>query len=160
MKKGYKNRLAMEMVSRFRKEFYCTFGVYPLVNYSFHKGNLPRITLKMLETLVNEMMEEYYPKFYTPMGIRMRNRWREIVVHRQVFMKIAQDIGYGPLITATHIGYDHASAIHAKKNINALLETKDDLVVRTYNTVIDAYKKRFSDDGDVQQDSASESDTE
>lgn len=160
MKKSYKKRLAEEMVSRFRKEFYATFGVYPVVNYSFDKTGLPRITLKMLEQLVNDVMEEEDPEFYTPMGIRLRTRKREIVMYRQAFLKIAYDIGYGPSVSATHIGYDHATAIHGNRHMVALLETHDVLATRIYNTVINGYKKRFSDDGDVQQDSSGESDTE
>lgn len=160
MKKGYRKRLADDMVSRFRKEFYGTFGVYPMVNYSFHRGSLPRVTLKELEELINNMMEEHYPKFYTPAGIRMRLRRREVVLHRQVYMKLAQDIGYGPLVTAKHIGFDHVSAMYGKKHMQELLETNDLLARNIYNTIIDAYKKRFSNDGDVQQDSSGESDTE
>jgi hypothetical protein len=160
MKKNYKRQLAQDMVSRFRKEFFDIFGVYPRVDYSFRAMGLPRVSLSLLEDLVNEVLQEHHPKYSTPMGIRHRSRKRPLVLHRQSFFKIAKEVGYGPLVSATHIGFDHANAIHGTKIMKSLLEIQDPLATKVYNTILDAYKKRFSDDGDVQQDSSGESDTE
>ena len=70
-------------------------------------------------------------------------------------MYIAHELGYGPTAISKHIGFGHATVIYSKKTIQNLLDCEDQLVTNLYHNIIYEYKKRYSDDGDVQSNSSS-----
>lgn len=145
-------RAANRMIRAFQQEFFQTFKVYPVVSYQLKEDELPRVDLFVLEDLVNEVYQKDHPHLYSMKGIRDRHRKRKAVIYRQTFMYIAQALGHGPYHTGKHLRFNHATAIYARRTIQGLLDSRDIEVTSIYNNVIHEYKKRFSDDGALQQD--------
>lgn len=155
-----KKDLANEMIIAFAKEFYKVIGTYPLVSYSLSQRVLMKIPLVELEELVNQIFEENYSDQYLYNGIRNRTRKRPTVTFRQLYMKIAADMGYGLESIGASIGFDHATVIHAKKQIGNLLECKNPEILKQFNLIYHAANNKYGHDGDVQQDDGSEPITE
>lgn len=149
-------RRANIIVRRFQEDFYKIFGAYPVVTYHLSSEPLPRLDLFVLEDLINLVYQTNHPKLYTSKGIRTRVRKRDIVIYRQVFFYLAQALGHGPKHASQHLGFNHATAIYSRENIKNLLDAGDTEVTRIFNNVIYEYKKRFSNDGAIQQDGSQE----
>lgn len=155
----YDKDLADKMITKFCAEFWETFHIYPEVRYVTSYSPLPRTGLTLIEELINEVfcndptLEYKVLDVAKDKGIRSTKRFKLLITYRQCFMKIASDTGYGSTDIARFLGFDHATVLHAKKRIKDLLDTKDAETVEIYNKIVNAYKIRFSNDGDVQQDS-------
>jgi hypothetical protein len=161
-----KNKEAADiMIHEFCQRFCDVFHIYPHVTYSISKQPLQRVSLNKLFDLVNEMLldeiRECDPIYESVKlnGIKLVSRKRIIVLYRQTFMSIANDIGYGSTTLSRFLGFDHATVIHGCRKIKDLVDIKDPETVLIYTQVTNAYKIRFNNDGDVQPDSGEESDT-
>jgi chromosomal replication initiation ATPase DnaA len=161
-----KNKEAADiMIHDFCQKFLDTFHIYPNVTYSISKQPLEKISLNMLLDLVNELLlqeiSEDDPIYESVKkeGVKLLSRKRFVVLYRQTFMSIANNVGYGPTTLARFLGFDHATVIHGCRKIKDLIETKDPETIIIYTRVTNAYKIRFNNDGDVQPDSGEESDT-
>lgn len=156
MSKKYDSEAADKMIREFSQKFFERFDIYPAVIYTNNKIYTVKTGLLPLEQLVNELLIERIiadPDLFDKLkdrGIKTRIRNRTVVIYRQIFVKVAHDLGYGPSVIANHLGFDHATAIHSTKTINNLLDIKDPQIVLIYTQISNAYKKRFSNDGDVQ----------
>lgn len=138
---------AEKMAREFKITFKETFGVEPLVVYTFEDNYVPRITIQQLEALISECLEKNYRSEKFEGGIKNRKRERILVLYRQLFLKIAQQIGYTTTLAASVIGYTHCSAVYARRKIEDFLRMKDDLVMTHYKIILDAYEKRYGDAG-------------
>jgi hypothetical protein len=152
---------AKGMIAIFKKDFFEKFGVYPDVYYNLIPDE-PRksVSLKAFEELVNQVYESVFPNSCYEGGIRSRKRKREIVIFRQLFFSLAQEMGFGPSYLGCFLNFDHATVIHSRKAIRNLLDSNDRDTVLYHNLVKDAFKKRFSPDGNVFQNIGSRADTE
>lgn len=139
---------AAEFVKKFSDEFYNTFGVYPIVNYSF--DNLPYlISLNQLIEVLNDLILED-EEISNKLTVKNRTRKREIVMYRQCGFVVATRMNYGPSRIAEAFGFDHATVIHANRVINELIETRDKHTLIILNRIQNELKKRFGTDGNVQ----------
>lgn len=161
-----KNKEAADlMIHEFCQKFCDIFHIYPHVTYSISKQPLQKVSLNMLFDLVNELMMEEISDddpIYESLkkdGIRLASRKRLVVLYRQTFMSIANDVGYGSTTLSRFLGFNHATVIHGCRKIRDLIEIKDPETLIIYTQVTNAYKIRFNNDGDVQPDSGEESDT-
>jgi len=70
-------------------------------------------------------------------------RKREYVAARQISMALSKIYSYKSLsyIGTAHGGRDHATALHAIRNINNMLETRDDLITNWFNKANQEIKK-------------------
>lgn len=145
------------LITKFVKDFYDLTGVNPIISYPNSEKEENKVNLWDLETLVNDVFYKHFPDLYDSKGIRSRNRKRIRVTFRQIYMKMAvQEYYYSLSRTANHLGFDHATVIHAKRTINNLLQTNDKDTVLIYNLIKNAEKERFRNDGDVQQNDGRE----
>lgn len=152
-----------DMVLLFKKEFFEKFGVYPDVYYNLladESESRKLVSLKSLEELVNETYDTMFPGHCHNGGIRTKHRKREIVLFRQIFFVIGLDLGFGPSYLGCFLNFDHATVIHSRKAIKNLLDSNDKDTITYYTSVKNAFKKRFSYDGNVLQNSGSGLDAE
>jgi hypothetical protein len=138
---------ADKMINEFKLSFKETFGVEPLVVYSFEEHYVPKITLDELVELASDCLKENYKSEIFEGGIRNRRRERILVLYRQLFLKIAQQIGYTTTRAAKVIGYKHCTAIYSRRKVEDFIRLKDELVLTHYKLLIDAYEKRYGDAG-------------
>lgn len=157
MENKTRDEIADELINEFMEKFHKALGVYPLVTYSMRKITMVRVSLSELESLTNEVYQKWFPEAYVSDGIRNRLRRRTTVAFRQVYMKIASDMGHSLDSTGRFIGYDHATVLHAKRNVNNLLDCKDPEITKIYNLVYYAAKERYGHDGDVRQNDGGKS---
>jgi chromosomal replication initiation ATPase DnaA len=147
------------MINDFCKNFWNTFHIYPQVSYSISNDPLHKVGLHMILDLINEMLIDecsedtnLLPRVQKE-GIQTIGRQHYLVLYRQCFMKIANDLGYGSTAVSRFLGWDHATVIYSSKKVQDLIDTKDPETIIIYTKIINAYKVRFNNDGDVQQNS-------
>lgn len=133
---------ADELVEKFRDEFHNLFGVHPTVLYNFA---IKRIDIRYLEKITNEVLWETCPGQYTE-GIRSKNREQALSEHRQIFYKLAREMGYHYSYLAKYIGFDHSTAVYSVKKVESLLALNDKITIKLYQTV----KNKLYDKGNIQ----------
>jgi chromosomal replication initiation ATPase DnaA len=74
--------------------------------------------------------------------IKGKNRFRSIVVVRQIFCYIAREhFNYGLVEIADVINKDHTTVIHSYRLIKNLLELKDSLIIDLYEAIMDKIRE-------------------
>jgi AraC-like DNA-binding protein len=120
-----------EFVQSFIEEFKVRFQTEPTVIYNMA---VQKVDIHILERVVNDVLWENNPKQYTD-GIRKRSRQLSLAEHRQVFYKVAREMGYNYSYLARFLGFDHATAIHAVKKVTMMLNIKDKVVGTIYSKI-------------------------
>jgi chromosomal replication initiation ATPase DnaA len=120
-----------------------------VVTYSFNIDNIPRISLKEVENVVNIVFKRNFPDIYPEDGIRSRSRRSIVVTFRFIFFKVARDMFYPLKPIAKYLGYNHATILHAVKTVDNLIETNDHVVITYYNLVRNEIKTRIDNNADV-----------
>jgi hypothetical protein len=143
---------AEDMIQEFTSKFYDKFGFWPVVKFNINSFFIPPLSLSQAEEIVNDMFKKHAPEAYPAEGIRSKLRRQQVVLHRQIFFKIARESGYGFKAIGEFVGFDHATVLHSNTNIRNKLEIKDMEVVRTYNLIKNEIQDRHGDDGNVQHD--------
>jgi hypothetical protein len=143
---------AEEMIKDFTSKFYEKFGFWPVVKFNINSFFIPPLSLTQAEEIVNHIFKKHIPEGYPPEGIRSKLRRQQVVLHRQIFFKIARESGYGLKTIGEFVGFDHATVLHSTTNIANKLEIKDMDVVRTYNLIKNEIQDRHGNDGNVQHD--------
>lgn len=137
---------AKDEISRFRRDFHAKYGIKVVVTVPSGDLGMPRLSLDCLERIANK----YTPGTFT---IRTRRRFSEIVIPRQIFYKFALDLGYGCYQTGEFIGYDHATVLHHRDEVEEKLLTKDKKVCRIYDFMLKDIQGELDDAGLVFTDS-------
>lgn len=135
MRSGERIRIAENLISEFKTKFRGEVGVDAIVTYSFKADNVPRVTLRELEGIVNGIFEKHFPEAYIKDGIRSKNRKSIIVTFRFIFFKVAREMFYPLVPIATYLGYNHATVLHAARTIQNLIDTNDLRVITYYNLI-------------------------
>lgn len=131
---------AKEEIARFRRDFLAKFGIRIVITVPSGDLGIPRLSLDCLEKIANK----YTPGTYT---IRTRRRFSEIVIPRQIFYKFALDLGYGCYQTGEFIGYDHATVLHHRDEVEEKLLTNDKKVSRVYNSMLKDIQEELNNAG-------------
>lgn len=148
-------KVAEEMITKFKEEMTELTGISPVVIMSFSDDMLHPLLLQDLESIINEHFMEMCPKsIMFPDGIRTKSRKRELVVYRHLFYFMASKMGYGPSFIAAHMDFDHATAIHGTRAFTDLLESRDKQALQIFNAVHNAYQKRLESTRTVQSDNS------
>jgi chromosomal replication initiation ATPase DnaA len=120
-----------QFVRNFIEEFKIRYNVEPTVIYNMA---VQKVDIHILEKVVNDVLWESNPKQYTD-GIRKRSRQLSLAEHRQVFYKVAREMGYNYSYLARFLGFDHATAIHAVKKVSMMLNIKDKVIGTIYSKI-------------------------
>lgn len=166
IKDHFKKAEAEKMIREFSTSFFNRFGINPIVVYEVDKDMREALTLEDIEEAANANLKRMWHKGHPFPTVRTRGRIREIVTNRQLYCYYARKEGYGLHVIGHRIGYDHATVLHACRNIENLVKSKDKLLLlevekmeellalKQYNFSQNG-KNGSTDDGDVQQDNGS-----
>ena len=121
---------AKAAVSKFCKNFYLTYGVYPTVLYTLNKTKIRTISLKNAEDLVNTVLQRTYTDDYE---VRSKTRLKHIIIYRHVMFKILYDMGYTYTVLANYFKYSHATILYASNTITNYLKFNDQKTIEVYN---------------------------
>lgn len=121
---------AKAAVSKFCKDFYLTYGVYPTVLYTLNKTKIRTISLKNAEDLVNTILQRTYADDYE---VRSKTRLKHIVIYRHVMFKILYDMGYTYTVLSGYFKFNHATILHGVKTITNYLQFNDERTIEVYN---------------------------
>jgi hypothetical protein len=83
-----------------------------------------KLPLETIESAVNAVIEKEYP------GETVKTLSRGGAIYRQVFSKIASDLGHVKLHIAAYLGQNHTTVLYSIRTITNLIEVKD------YNTLL------------------------
>jgi hypothetical protein len=128
-----KNVTPKEFIEQFQQEFQEKFGVIPTVVYDL---GMTKIDVNFLLDTVNKVLNSNCPGLYEG-GIKNRSRQQSLSEHRQMFFKIARDMGYSYSYLARFIGFDHATLIYSVKKVNHMIKLKDKIVIGIYQQIKD-----------------------
>jgi chromosomal replication initiation ATPase DnaA len=143
---------ADEFVENFKEEFENLFGVQPTVLYNFA---VKKIDIRYLEKLTNEVLWENCPDQYQG-GIRSKCRQQALAEHRQIFYKLAREMGYHFSYLSRFIGFDHSTAVYSVKKVDSLLAMNDKITVKLYETI----KNKLYDKGTIRTTGAEQTEPE
>lgn len=146
-----KEEEAAAYVARFKWMFRRKFGCTPLVKYKVGLRHFNSITLKELLYIINIKLNEKSPE-HLPNGIATKCRYRYIVEYRQMYFKIAKEMGFGVIDIGQSIGYNHATVIHGANNVKNLLATNNKDMVRLNNEIEKAIYEFLNHESIVEND--------
>lgn len=92
------------------------------------KPSLQRIE----EVIMNVINKDDPPEFPT----KLADLNRRYSIYRQIFCKIAKDLGYRKGIIAVHLKQNHANVIYSIRTLNNLLEINDYKTCYIYKTCL------------------------
>lgn len=151
---------AEKMIDNFTTNFYEKFGFWPVVRFNMKSFFIPKVSLDELKNITNKIFLESFPDIYTDEGIMIHTRKQLPIMFRHIFFKIGRELGYTYNDIGKYSGYNHATVLHAVRNIGNLLDTRDVQVTRNYNLVKNEIENRHGNAGDVQHDDQREPDTQ
>lgn len=153
---------ADSVINAFKTQFQARFGVTPVVIYKHDPKYIPKINLKNLEDIVNQYFKKNFPKKYPKIGIRYTKRDKELVTFRHIFYTLAMNVGHTCTLIGGYIGFDHATVLHGRKNINNFLDAGDVFVTEHYYNILDVIHKSILEDGSIkpEQDNKPESESD
>lgn len=139
-----------EYVLNFQREFCRKFGTVPKVQYRVgRKYKLPEVSFKELNGIADKIMFSDR-KLRHLESVKVKKRYRSLVLIRQCIFKIAVEQGYTLQQTGDYFGgYDHATVLYGANNFNKLLEVHDLAAVNTFKQFENAIKDKYGHDGDV-----------
>lgn len=115
-------------VFKFKHEFYLKFGYFPTINTYKRKLPSENVNIDGLLEIANAILQENTPcdisLKYTN-GIFTKSRSEHLINHRQIFFKMALDLGYTCSFLKNFSGFHHATVLHSKNKVNTLLEIHD-----------------------------------
>lgn len=118
-KEEIKLKRADKFMDKFKAEFLAKFGEIPNVTHTI--GVIPgvfRITLPKLEKAVdNVLLRDSEACARGVKSVRNKARFRPFIFYRQVMLKLASDMGYGPSELERFFLVDHATVIHSRRII-------------------------------------------
>jgi hypothetical protein len=144
---------AKAAVSKFCKDFYLTYGVYPTVLYTLSKTKIRTISLKNAEDLVNTVLQRTYADDYE---VRSKTRLKHIIIYRHVMFKILYDMGYTYTVLAGYFKYSHATILYASNTITNYLKFNDQKTIEVYNIIKNEITKENEPDAVIQHDNRGE----
>jgi hypothetical protein len=121
---------AREFIDWFKKVFLQRFGVTPEVKYDSKPVPLEHILLAV-NTVLNRDSTQFYEE-----GIKttwMRNG--HLVLHRQLYYKVAKEFGHKGTRAAKFIGNAQENSVHALKVINQKLFDNDEQTKKAYEEI-------------------------
>jgi hypothetical protein len=118
---------------------------YAEINESFNLDNNPNsdkvITfLLSIDEVIEGVEKVAGMKFFT----EDRKKTDELVTYRQFCYYILTTMGYGPSQIASRVGYNHATVIHGKNNIEDLLDVGSAKYMYMYIEIIDHLKQVYA----------------
>ena len=148
----YKKTLEDKLIKKFKEDFNEKIGYIPQVITWYDNDNeLPRITLKQLIDVINQIMsEEYGRRKIGKKLLRITSllRAREVVEYRHIYYKIGSILGYRPieigdnLVSDKGTSYDRTTVMHGVKAFDCLLSTSRDFALK-YEKVVKRIKERY-----------------
>lgn len=132
----------LDFVENFKQEFKNQFGVNVTVIYNL---SVDKVDIEFLEKITNEVLKINCPGDYAE-GIRSRRRHQALSEHRQIFYKLAREMGYNYSYLAKYIGFDHSTAVYSVRKVESLMKLKDKITIDLYQTI----KTKLYDQIDVQ----------
>ena len=146
---------AASMVEAFKIEFYKRFKVYPNIVYNMNIKGLVGIDLATLVKIIDSCMFDTYKysddtrnftrMMKTVIGIRNPTRLRHVVIHRQIYYKIAYELGYSYSVIGRQLSKNHATVIHGIKHLDTMIEVKDKLTLALVDHVLETIKAYLND---------------
>lgn len=143
-----------EIVEKFKKQMSENYGVFPVVIYDVISAKLPLTDLLniMDELLVNSSGGEHK-------SLKDKSRKQTLINHRQMFYKIAREMGYGFTYISGFLGFDHATAIHSTNRVTDLLNLRDPAMSKIYHEakrkIAELHEEHISNFRETQTDSES-----
>lgn len=134
------------MIKRFISKFRKAFGTTPFVTY--HQKKADKVSLDLIKQAVNQVLESEYPFLYIN-GIENRCRDTEVVEPRQVYFKVAIDLGHTYSIVAKSLGRNHATVIHAYKKVTEMLRQNDATIFYIYSNVLETLNKLTNNEENI-----------
>jgi hypothetical protein len=130
-------------VEEFCVDFETKFGVRPSVIVPIGVLDRVRLPLRQLEKVADRYV------YMEGKTLRSKTRKTEVMLPRQIFYKIALDMGYGSTYIASHMGFDHATVLHGRTAINARLSVEDKEVTLMFNQMQQDITNKLTDAGMV-----------
>lgn len=144
---------AKEDVSKFCKNFYLTYGVYPTVLYTLSKTKIRTVSLVTIENIINDILQKTYDTDYT---IRSKTRLKHIIIYRHVMFKILYDMGYTYTVMSGYFKYNHSTILHGVKTITNYLKFNDEETIKVYNIIKNEIAKENEPSVIIQHDGSGE----
>lgn len=125
----YNNKMT-DFINTFKHEFKDNFGITPIVIYNLI--NTP-VSLTDLIALTDEVLNEKYGDVY--FGIKHKCRIQPVAEHRQVFYKIARELGFNYVYIAREMKVNHATVIYSANKVTSMLSSNDQVITGIYHTL-------------------------
>ncbi len=113
-------------IHQFKISFCNKFGFMPIImppRADKLNKNRPEINMDTIYTIVDKMLFDWHPDS-PPEGLRAKTRKHNIVIFRQMFIKISFDYGYGCTAVSNFLGnFDHATMLHGNRAFTNLLDS-------------------------------------
>lgn len=118
-------------VESFKRKFELKYRITPYVSISTRKNHVGELTLTDLLEIVNNKMRQCCKERTT--NILDSTRKRPVIIYRQLFCKMAMDLGYGPTSISKFINRNHATIIHSVNLIDNLIDIGDKTMIKAIN---------------------------
>jgi len=133
MNPNYYHDLHQE-ISRFCKRISKIYDVTIQVSTLEKIDIVTKLPLETIEQAINNIVQIQYP------GETIKTLKRGGALYRQIFCKIAYDLGHKKLQIAFYLGKNHGTVIYSIKTITNLIEVKDYNVILTHNKCLHELK--------------------
>lgn len=136
-----KEKLKVEFIEQFKKDFHEKFGYTPIVLASDSDEKLtPIMRLDELESY----FDPFFPKGYNnkTLNLRSLDRRQELVDLRFIYAHLARSMGYPLTAIAKYTKKHHSSIIHHLRAFKNLMETSD-LFKQKYKAILEYIKQNY-----------------
>lgn len=130
-------------VEEFCVNFETRYGVRPSVTVPIGIMDRVRLPLKALERIANLRI------FMEGKDLRSKTRVTPVMLPRQIFYKLALDMGYGCTYIGSEVGFNHATVLHGRDEINRRLSIGDKEVTFMFNEMQKDINEKLRDAGVV-----------
>lgn len=122
-------------INRFKKSFSKDTGMKLLI-IPFYSKNKDERVISSIHNIIIETLDA---------DPATKNRKGSTIIARQIFCKIAKDLGYTYMYLARYLNKDHSTLIHAYNKAETLIYVKDFLFTEKYEQVI----RKINDKGGI-----------
>lgn len=137
---------AFEDSNFFKETFYKKYGVFPIVLYSFSQTKIKTITLSDAEDVANKVIAKMNSDLYT---IRSKTRLRSVLIYKHCMLKMLYDMGYTYTGLSKFFGLNHATILHAVRNINNYLKSEDLITINAYNILKNSIDEKYPNEPNI-----------
>lgn len=127
-----KEQEAVELVDKFKRDFYNKFKVIPLVEYKLLDTHM--VSLELIRAACEKVLKTLETKYYEN-GIKTVTNDASVLICRYIYSKIALDSGHQETRAARFLGLNNSLAKYGKGRINHLLSSGDEKALKVYEAV-------------------------